>query len=336
MERKGKPIVRKRARKGASKNVELSIQEAFDFFVLIKRTKGVRPRTQADYHTQFTYFTDWLSEDYSDITNIADIDTEILREYVVYLSDEHYNEKTEDYGLSPYTINIRIRFLKAFFNTLFAEEKVEANPAERLDLMLVDEDTYEPLDDVEIEALLDAPDEEYYPQFRDKVAMLLMLDTGIRIGEVFALEVEDVDVKGRVINLPASKAKNRKARIIPISNLVAKLLLELISENKAHFDASHVFLSNSGTPYQPNSFRRRLLKYKKEAGIDKRVSPHSLRHQFCRDYILNGGDVFTLQRIVGHADIQTTRKYVQMTGVDIKDQHALYSPVARIRKRPRK
>src|SRR5690606_35225959 len=151
------------------------------------------------------------------------------------------------------------------------EEKVEANPAERLDLMLVDEDTYDPLDDAEREALLHAPDEDFYQQFRHKVAMLLMLDTGMRAGEGFALEVEDIDIKGRVINLPASKAKNRKVRIIPISSLVSKLLLELITENRAHFDATHVFLSNSGTPYRPNSFRRRLLTYKKEAGIEKRV-----------------------------------------------------------------
>ncbi len=338
MERKGRPIVKKRARKGKTKVNDLSLEDAFKFFVLLKRTKGVRPRTQSDYQTQFTYFTEWLKDEHSDVSLVSEIDSNLLREYVIYLSDEHYNEKTDDYGLSPYTINIRIRFLKAFFNMLVSEGKVDDNPAERLDIMLVDEDTYDPLDEAEIDALLNAPDEDYYPQFRDKVAMLLMLDTGMRIGEVFALEVVDIDIKGRTINLPAAKAKNRKARIIPLSSLVAKLLLELITENKAHFDETYVFLSNSGTPYRPNSFRNRLLMYKKEAGITKRISPHSLRHQFCRDYILNGGDVFTLQRIVGHADIQTTRKYVQMTGVDIKDQHALYSPVARMRKtkRPRK
>ncbi|GIN59776.1 tyrosine recombinase XerC [Lederbergia ruris] len=335
--RKGKPIVRKRARKGSAKNIEMTLQEAYDFFVLLKKTKGVRARTQEDYKTQFEFLTEWLADEHSEIELVSEINDDILREYIVYLSQEHVNQRTGEEGLSPYTVNIRIRFLKAFFNTLFSEEKIMDNPAENLSLMLVDEDSFDPLDDHEIVALLDAPDEDYYPQFRDKVAMLLMLDTGMRIGEEFALEIEEIDIKGRVINLPASKSKNRKARVIPISAMVAKMLLELISENKAHFDETHVFLSNSGTPYQPNSFRRRLLKYKKEAGITKRVSPHSLRHQFCRDYILNGGDVFTLQRIVGHADIQTTRKYIQMTGVDIKEQHALYSPVARLRKtkRPR-
>src|SRR5690606_28213968 len=171
---------------------------------------------------------------------------------------------------------------------------------------------------------------------RDKVAMSLILDTGMRVNEVFSLEVSEIDFKTRSITLPASKNKNRKPRIIPLSNAVLKLLLELITENKVHFDSKYVFLSNFGEQYNPNSFRSRLRMYKDLSGIKKRVSPHALRHQFCHDYIMNGGDIFTLQRIVGHADIQTTRKYIQMTGVDIQSQHSLYSPIVRLRSNYRK
>ncbi|WP_205180112.1 tyrosine-type recombinase/integrase [Siminovitchia thermophila] len=333
--RKGKRIVSRRTDPKKPAEYGMTIEQAFDYFVTLKKTEGLRPRTMEDYPVLFEYFTEWLAEAYPDVTYIDDITTGMIREYSVYLSEERFNDKTGGYGLSPYTVNIRIRFLKVFFRALFTEELIDKDPAANVKLMRVDEDTFEPLTDKEILKLLDAPDVREYAQFRDKVAMSLILDTGMRVNEVFSLEVSEIDFKTRSIMLPASKNKNRKPRIIPLSNTVLKLLLELITENKVHFDSEYVFLSNFGERYNSNSFRSRLRIYKDLAGIEKRVSPHALRHQFCRDYIMNGGDIFTLQRIVGHADIQTTRKYVQMTGVDIQSQHSLYSPIVRLRNKHR-
>lgn len=328
--RKGKKVVKRRNVANNSKEIAMPLDQAFDYFLTIKKTEGVRDRTVLDYRHHFEYFTDWLG---GKSENLTDITTQTIRAYIVFMQEEKFNDKTGENGLSNYTINIRLRFLKTFFNTLMSDGVIESNPAEPVKLLRVDEDTFDPLTGEEIRRLLDAPDESYYTQFRDKVAMYLFLDTGMRINEVFNLEESEINFKGRTIELPASKNKNRKPRIIPLSPAVVRLLIELVSENKQHFDSPFVFLSNFGERYRANSFRRRLLIYKEKAGIDKRVSPHSLRHQFCRDYILNGGDIFTLQRIVGHADIQTTRKYVQMTGVDIKGQHAQFSPVARLRRK---
>src|SRR5699024_11273728 len=140
------------------------------------------------------------------------------------------------------------------------------------------------------------------------------------INEVCALEVSEVDFKTRSILLPATKTKNRKPRLLPLSNQVVKLLMELVTENKAHFDTGYVFLSNIGTKYNPNSFRKRLNIYRDKAGLNKRVSPHLFRHMFCKNFILNGGDIFTLQRIVGHANISTTRKYIQLDNDEIRNQ----------------
>lgn len=327
--RKGKKVVKRRNTATSPKEIEMSIEQAFDYFLAVKKTEGVRDRTVRDYREHFEYFTDWLSEP----TDLTDITTQVIRDYIVYMKEERFNDKTGELGLSNYTINIRLRFLKTLFNTLASEGVIEHNPTEPIKLLRVDEDAFEPLTDEEVLRLLDAPNTEFYSQFRDKVALYLLLDTGMRVNEVFNLEESEINFKGRTIELPASKNKNRKPRVIPMSPTVVRLLIELISENKQYFDSPYVFLSNYGGRYKADSFRRRLLTYKKSVGIEKRVSPHSLRHQFCRDYILNGGDIFTLQRIVGHADIQTTRKYVQMTGVDIQGQHAQFSPLARLRRK---
>lgn len=333
--RKGKPIVTKRKASGLDNftSLELSIDDAFDRFLSIKKNMGVRERTESDYYTLMGYFREWLGETHPSINCINEITTGVIREYINYLKEERFNEKTQEIGLSPFTINVRIRFLKTFFNSLFNEELINGNPAKNIQLMKVDEDTLEPLTDEEIERLINIPDETQYAQFRDFVMMYLMLDTGMRIQEVCNLEVSEIDFKTRSIILPASKNKNRKPRILPLSNQVVKLLLELVTENKANFDTEFVFVSNIGTQYNANSFRRRLTIYKEKAGIDKRVSPHVFRHMFCKNFILNGGDIFTLQRIVGHADISTTRKYIQMDDKAIRNQHSIYSPVLRIRKK---
>ncbi|GAE93808.1 phage-related integrase/recombinase [Gracilibacillus boraciitolerans JCM 21714] len=231
---------------------------------------------------------------------------------------------------------MKIRLLKSFFNVLHKEEIIKRNPIIGIKLLKVEEDAFKPLTDEEIKRLLNTPNIEYYAQFRDLVAMYLILDTGIRSSELFDMKISNVDFKSRCIILPGAITKNRKPRVLPLSNQVLRLVMELMQEVKANFDTEYLFVSNFGERYMPNSFRKRLHNYKNLAGIDKRLSPHSLRHQFCHDYIMNGGDVFSLQRIAGHADIQTTRKYIQFTTEDIQRKHAEFSPISRLRSKYRK
>ncbi|WP_281659460.1 tyrosine-type recombinase/integrase [Halobacillus sp. Cin3] len=333
--RKGKSIVRRRTtlpHNDVDVTVSYTLEQAFESFISLKKALGVRDRTMKDYFILMEGFRKWVAFNHSEIEDVSDVTTTLIREYIVYLKEEHVNQRTNEIGLSPFTINVRIRFLKSFFNALFEEEIINKNPVKNIKLMRVDEDSFDPLTDDEMDLLLSIPDINQYAQFRDLVMMYLMLDTGMRISEVCDLEVSEVDFKTRAIILPAIKNKNRKPRILPLSNSVVKLLLELVTENNMNFDTNHVMLSNIGTKYNPNSFRKRLNHYKEKAGIVKRVSPHVFRHMFCRNFILSGGDIFTLQRIVGHANITTTRKYIQLDDKSIRKQHAQYSPVVRLRK----
>lgn len=107
-----------------------------------------------------------------------------------------------------------------------------------------------------------------------------------------------------------------------------------MTENKSFFgNDDYVFLSAYGDQLPSDTVRKRLTRYGEQAGIsgDVRVSPHTFRHYFCKTYLLNGGDLFTLQRIVGHADISTTRKYIQMSDENVRAQHAQFSPIMRLR-----
>lgn len=317
-------------------SISLPLSDALEYVYSYKRSEGLRERTLADYKRLIGMFFEYLNEYHREVVFINDVTSGMIRDYINHLLDNHVNQKTGEIGLSPVTINVRLRNMSAFFNVLHRERIINTNPMSLIKRLRTDEDTFIPLTEDEINRLLKAPNIKLYAQFRDLVAMYLILDTGIRSSELFDLKMEDVDFKTRVIHLRGSTTKNRRNRILPLSNQVLRLLMELITEVRANWDTEYVFVTNYGERHTQSGLRRRISDYKERANIEKRVTPHGLRHQFCRDYILNGGDVFTLQRIAGHADITTTRKYIQFTNDDLKRKHAQFSPIAHLRRKYRR
>jgi len=348
--RKGKRIVLQRGTTtlGDSSTLiegQTSIQDAFDVFVSIKEAENVKPRTKNEYYVQYRYFVEWLQEYRSDVVNVQEISTSLIRSYINYLAYDkekyegiHYRTEKLNHqkGLSPYTVNIRIRFLKCWFNVLVKERYVLDSPANNVKLMKVDVDTKDPLSEDEIRLLLQQPNQRQYAQYRDYVMMMLFIDSGMRVQEVSALDVEDVDLTTRCVHLPAHKNKNRKSRVIPLSVEVIRLLNDLITESRQYFDSKAVFLSNFGERMTADGIRTNIKKYARQAGLRKTVSPHAFRRFYAKYSALNGMDLFSLQRILGHADITTTRRYIQLNSNDLVQQHNQYSPLLNVLKRTKR
>jgi integrase/recombinase XerD len=180
-----------------------------------------------------------------------------------------------------------------------------------------------------VNQLLRKPDQRTYTGFRDYVLMILMLDTGIRVSEALGLTIQSFNYEQKTILVPASVAKNKKDRILPLSKKTAKIINILIKENSALKErCDNIFITYYGEKLMPNVIRGRLRDYGKQAEITGvRVSPHTFRHTFAKFYILNGGDAFTLQRILDHSTMNMVRKYIQMNNEDIKLQHNQFSPL---------
>lgn len=318
-------------------NVLYSLDEAIEIFIRAKKAQGLRTGTINGYHDIFRYFRQWLNEDF---TNVNDITAEIIRDYINYLRTERtpYAEdpqrRRSGKGLSVYTINIRIRGLSTFFRFLFNDGMISNNPMKNISQVRDDAHEEVPgLSDKEIDAILNSYDDRQFAQWRDKTLILLLLDTGLRIGEALSLTTDQVDFRGLTVTVPSKIAKNRKSRDIPISHEVAKRLRQLLDETQQYFgEGCKLFMSAYGVEYTDDAFRRRLNRLKRKLNIEK-LHPHMFRHTFARNYILNGGDIFTLQKILDHADIQTTRKYVQMDNEHIREQHNKFSPLRNIIKR---
>lgn len=318
-----------------------TLNEAVEVVMRIKRANNLKGRTLDGYRQQADYFIEWVTEKYGEIT-IDEVTADMLREYVLWCANdkEYYgghpfkaeSEKGRT-GLSPASVNVRIRVLRLLFRTLYDEGKIKENVAQKLSLMRQDEDTVMPLTDEELRRLLKAPDQRQWAQWRDYCAMVTIIDAGLRLGEIISLEKSEVDFKAKRICLPASKNKNRKSRAIPITTETARLLRNLITETERHFDSQYVFCTNYGEKLSEKTLQKSFTKYGEKAKIDRQVSPHVLRHNFGTMAAENGMSVFHLQKLMGHADIQTTRKYVQISDESMAEQHAIHSPLTRILKR---
>ncbi|WP_286884060.1 tyrosine-type recombinase/integrase [Aneurinibacillus sp. UBA3580] len=316
-----------------------TLDDALDIFVRAKEAEGMRPRTLADYRRHMEFFKRYLP---SDITYIDEITPSLIRDYITYLRKEHRayegvegREKTEK-GLSITTINIRLRTMKTMFNFWHNEGMTESNAMATIKQLRNDEaKEVEGLSDEELRRVLESYNERYFAEWRDKTLILLLLDTGMRINEALTLTVQQIDFKQLSLYIPSEIAKNRKEREIPLSREVAKKVKELYEETRQYFgDTDYIFMNAYGEPMSPDTFRRRLNRLKNKLKMPK-LHPHMFRHTFARNYILNGGDLFTLQKILDHSDITTTRKYIQMDTEHIRNQHNKYSPVKKILMRTR-
>ncbi|MCM3764620.1 tyrosine-type recombinase/integrase [Neobacillus niacini] len=316
-----------------SHSVIFSFEQAYEYFLSSKKAEGLRKPTLTSYDEHFNFFKNWLSDFLPEIKTIDQLTIQMIRQYVHYLKEEHFNYKTKEYGLSIQTTNARLRFLKTFYNFLVKEELVNINPPEQVKFIKEDERIFYPLQETEMQKLLNVPDTRQFPQFRDKCIMYLLYDPGLRIKEAISLTIDDLDLNGRRIFLPSEKAKGRKARIIPLSGLVIKMLIELISENKTHFESNHLFLNWYGEPMAEDTFRRNLKRYVKKAGITKPFSCHDFRRQSITEMLASGASLFAVQAIVGHSQISTTKKYVHFDEQVIKNQHELYSPLVKVKRK---
>ncbi|AJH67880.1 MULTISPECIES: tyrosine-type recombinase/integrase [Bacillus cereus group] len=311
-----------------------TFQELFNIYMFAKEAEGLVRKTLENKKGYFLVFHRYLEEHHEDVTPNT-LDTNTIREFLYYLKNDHVKhknnhcvkEKYKSVGVSVSYINTIMKHMRAFYNFLVEEEYVQLNPFTKIKSLKEVQDNIEALSVDQLKTLLKQPNQRTYAGFRDYVLMMLLADTGMRISEALNLQQEDIDFKTNVIELKGTNTKNRKTRYVPISQKTSKLLRELLVEIE-EFDTLHIFATVYGNTIDPARFRQRLKMYGNNSGIKGvRVSPHTFRHTFAKYYLLNNGDVMTLQKILGHSSIEMVRKYINMTSKDIVVQHNKYSPV---------
>lgn len=229
-------------------------------------------------------------------------------------------------GLSPVTVNTRLKPLRAMFRFLTDEDVIVANPFAKIKPLSEPEKEIEVMSQAQVKSLFAQPNQRSFAGFRDYVLMNVLYDGFFRIGEALNLRASSVDFDAGVVLLQADEVKSRKWRYVPLQRHTLRLVRELIAE-VSDFDTDLIFTTNYGGRLSDDQFRNRLKEYVAAAGIKIRVYPHLFRHTAATHFLENGGDIRHLQMILGHADLRMVEKYTHLSSRALKAEHDRYSPI---------
>lgn len=177
-----------------------------------------------------------------------------------------------------------------------------------------------------VKEFLKIPNQKVFTGFRDYTFMALMLDSGIRPQEALRLKVSDIEINEKRICIREEYSKTKQLRYLPISNQSINLLKKLIAVRHPEWNKNgEVFCTFSGTELNSSHLQDRFRAYSKQAGFS--ITPYQLRHIFALGFIKNGGDPFSLQRIMGHSRLEQTRTYVNIASVDLINNHMKSTPL---------
>lgn len=278
-----------------------NIQEIYKEFILEQKFRNNSEKTIEWYQANLDSFFTWLNSD-----NVAELTLENFKQYGVYLHDtvlKHNGDK-----LSDSSVQGNLRAVKAFFNYAIEQQYIE-DFSRKLKLPKVHQKEQRILDDDEIAALLGCFGNTTQADIRNKCFVAYMLDCGLRRGELTKINMADVDLKNQTTVV---RGKGGKQRLVPMGNMSAEFLRDYVTQYRQNASlTSPLFVESSGERCTDNLIKQLFKRLKKRSGI-KRLHPHLLRHTFATYYIADGGDLETLRLILGHANIQTTQRYLHM------------------------
>ncbi len=247
---------------------------------------------------------------------------------------------TEHPNSDAYTESHR-RAFAIFFSWAVAEGHLGVSPMERVEPFRVDEAPIDVLEPAEVSRLMAAQSRRTFLGVRNRAAIALLYDTGLRVGELVRLELRDVDLDRATLTV-SSRAKGRRGRVVPISPTLRSILYDYlhfwrmpghlaIDLLPAREHSPVLFVSAEGAALATTAVNQWMRRAAQRAGLTgKRVSPHVFRHSFATAYLRNGGDEFTLQKMLGHSTRAMTARYVHMLQADVARVHAIASPLERL------
>jgi len=241
---------------------------------------------------------------------------------------EEYAHFLSRKGKSPATVTRSVASIKSFYNCLLAKGLVERNPAKGVAPAKVERKLPQVLTGKEVELFLEQPQCTDLKGYRDRAMLELLYATGIRVSELIALDVDDLNLPGGVLKC-YSKGKER---IIPLYPAAIRALAEYVRDVRPQLvdalDETALFVNMNGERMSRQGFWKLIKYYQEKAGIQKDITPHTLRHSFAAHLLENGADLRSIQEMLGHADISSTQIYSRLLNQKIKDVYRKAHPRA--------
>ena len=231
-------------------------------------------------------------------------------------------------GKSVATVSRNIASLKCFYGFLQSRGLVEKNPTGKLVPDKSDHKLPQILTSKEVELLLEQPECTDMKGYRDRAMLELLYATGIRVSELIDLDVGDVNLSAAFI-----RCRGRdKERVIPLYPAAVRALSEYMDFVRPQMirspEENSLFVNVSGERMSRQGFWKIIKSYQHKAGIQKPITPHTLRHSFAAHLLENGADLRSIQEMLGHADISSTQIYSQLVKKQLKDVYTKAHPRA--------
>jgi integrase/recombinase XerC len=296
-----------------------SIDQFSDYMAL---ERGASPNTSRAYRKDLELFAAFLREKGLSL-DVATIDYLTIRLYLGHL----YQGKR----IKRNSVARKLATLRTFFRYLKREGIVEKNPAKMVATPKGGQDLPHALSVDEAFRLLDAPDTTGPLGCRDRAIMEFLYSSGLRVGELTALNLHDLDLAGGMVRV---MGKGGKERIVPIGAKAIEALQaylqrrgELMEQGKSL--PQYLFLNRRGGRLTPRSVGRMITKYRLQRGMVNKTTPHTFRHSFATHLLDAGADLRGIQELLGHASLSTTQKYTHVSSAKLMEVYDRTHPRAR-------
>ena len=299
-----------------SKKSNLSIQEAFDLFIRKCKIKNLTDLSISSYEKKMVHFYEFIDKS----EPITAVTKDTVDDYILWL-----RENTE---ANDITINSYLRSVRAFLYFCMEDKYI---PTFKIQLIKAEKKIKETYTDDELVRLLEKPDVDNcsFSCYKTWVFENYLLGTGNRISTALDLHIGDINFQSGVIIL--RKTKNRKQQIIPLSATLAEILQGYLQIRGGEAD-DYVFCNEYGEQASCRTYQQLVRRYNRKRGVEK-TSFHTFRHTFAKNWILNSGDMFRLQKILGHSDLTVTKEYVNMFGQDLQMDFEKFNPLDNLKGR---
>lgn len=288
-----------------------------DFLEYLEIEQNRSQRTIQNYDHYLTRLIDFAGE-----VKVSDIDAELIRKWRLWLNRLGTNTSDE---LGKATQNYHLIALRSFLK-FCAKRDIPALPADKIELARTHRAQVTFLNPGEIERLFAQPDIKTVIGLRDRAILELLFSSGLRVSELVGLDKDHINLKRREFMVRGKGQKDRPVFISPEAATWIEYYL-----TKREDSTKPLFIRYSGTKkvdltgnfhrLTARSIQRLVARYALMAGITKHVSPHTLRHSFATDLLMNGSDLRAVQAMLGHSNISTTQIYTHVTDPHLKAVH---------------
>ena len=274
---------------------------------------GLSDNTLSAYGSDLKQFDKWL-----EAKELFNVEQQDIKQFFVYRKRQ---------GMSKRSVARILSSLQRFYGYLLREGLIQSDPCELIDAPRLAPALPESLSENDVESLLQAPEVVSALGFRDRAMLELLYATGLRVSELVELNFQQVNFRQGCLRVVG---KGEKERLVPVGEEAMDWLERYLNQARPMIlgarQSDYLFVTNRGSSMTRQAFWHIIKRYAKQAGIDKHLSPHTLRHAFATHLLNHGADLRVVQLLLGHSDLSTTQIYTHIAQQRLKELHSQFHP----------